>query len=288
MLGRLSDESGVHAAVAAQQLGLALDEGLHPASIGTLDQALETVARIADVGLIVRIGHPAQPDADLENSLIRQRPGVVLSSATQVARQWVWVGRQDAAPGGSGGVVVVDERAYEDLSGRLAKTGLAVRLVPAGASMNDRIRVAGSRATMIIEAAAVPEGWHVLPGSQELTQGPDIWFGQVIRYADVPADHGRAIIWLVFGPDREHTGSLREVLSVFADQQIDLKHIRSGKAPGGQHAFFTAFQVSSGEAVAHLRAALEQANVAHRVLAVIPNATLDAEEEELTLRWDTL
>jgi len=297
VLGRVERESPVHAALAAALGGWSATD---PAEAGTWDSAptngeelldlggltdtLATVAVMGDLAAVVQIGNPAAPDPLIEDYLLRGPANLMVTAAAAVPAQWVWVG-------GASGVIVVDEAGLRDCREYLRNLGNPLRLVPAQASIADRMAAAGPDGSMVIERDRAPLGWEQVPGSDEISESPLLWYGLVDSCEGIPQFDAEAQIWLAFGPSGDYRGSLRETLGEFANLGLDLSHLRSQREPTGDdgkprpHHFFSAFTCPNSTVLTELITALQTNQVQYRVLAAIPGANLHPEPLGLTPRW---
>ena len=107
MLGRSERESGAQALLAATAAGWVDGDPTEALlDLGSTTATLSTVASIDALAAVVHLGHPAQPSHELERALLAAPPSLVLTGASAVPSQWVWVGRSTAARDLTGHVVV--------------------------------------------------------------------------------------------------------------------------------------------------------------------------------------
>jgi hypothetical protein len=300
MLGRSERESPAHAALAvelggwsglvepealAQQRSMPGRSRLTPAlellDLGTSTDTLATVASIADLAAVVHLGHPEQPAPTLEEALLAGDPSLMVTAAVPVQTQWAWVGHPEA----TGGAVVIDEAGLRDCRDVLRTLGVSPRLVPARTPVAERVAIAGSDGSLVIERPRVPAGLVELPGSERLGELPPVWYGLVESRASWPRFAGPAQVWLAFGPYDDHRGSLQPTLAVIADAGIDLRHLRSHPSTLGPHVFFTSFLCPRVEVLDELTAQLDTRSIAHRTLAVLPGEDFRPGPAALAPRW---
>lgn len=297
MLGRVERESPVHAALAAALGGWSATDPLDagswdsaPASdeelldLGGLTDTLATIAVMGDLAAVVQIGNPAAPEPVIEDYLLRGPANLMVVAAEAVPAQWVWVG-------GAGGVVVVDEAGLRDCREHLRNLGNPLRLVPAQATVAERMAAAGPDGSMVIERDRAPQNWTLIAEPEEITGSALLWYGLIDSYESLPQFDDVAQVWLAFGPSGDYRGSLRETLGEFANLGLDLTHLRSQReasGPDGEprpHHFFTAFSCPNSAVLQALITALHKNQVRHRVLAIIPGQNFQPEPLGLTPRW---
>ncbi|MDO8148167.1 hypothetical protein Q6350_06945 [Isoptericola sp. b515] len=293
MLGRVSRESSAHAAAAAHEAGWSgvapgstvvsavRDESTELLDLGTIAQALATVAGIDDLAAVVHLGHPEQPSPALEQALLAGDPRLILTAATTVRTRWTWV----APPGVVGGQVVVDEAGMRDCADVLRTMGVSPRLVPTATPVAERAALAGEQGSLVVERPRVPAGWTEVPGSEHLNELAPVWYGLLEARAAWPRFTAPAQVWLAFGPSDDHRGSLRQTLGVLVDAGVDLQHLRSHPSTYGPHVFFTSFGCPDVAVLDGLVAELDARSVAHRTLAVLPGDRFAPGPEGLTPRW---
>ncbi|BDZ40945.1 hypothetical protein GCM10025865_02440 [Paraoerskovia sediminicola] len=290
MLGRSERESGEHVRQAVESAGWTrADDGPDGSErqselldLGTTSATLATVARIEGLRAVLHIGHPLQPSEDLERALLAADRSLVVTGAVAVRADWVWVGPSRDA----GGSVVVDEAGMRDCRHVLRAMGAAPRLVPSRAGVAERVDLAGSAGSLVIERSRVPAGFVELVGSARLTEGDPVWYGLVESRAEAAKVEGEAQVWFAFGPRDDHRGSLQETLRVFADVGIDLDHLRSHPSAEGPHVFFASFACPAPTVLDDLVARLDDRGVARRVLAVIPGVTFVPSPQAFRPEWD--
>lgn len=279
MLGRSTRDSGPLTRTAATQAGWQ-SEDVDLLDLGTTSATLSTVGSIAGLGAVVHIGHPAQPEPDLERALLQSPDGVMLTAAVTVPSQWVWVGTKATA----GAHTVVDEAGMRDCRHRLRAMGINPQLVPTNTPMADRVALTGVDGALLVERSRIPEGFMELAGSETLMKDP-IW------YARVESNHGAAVVgssqvWLAFGPSDDHRGSLQTSLDIIANAGFDLQHLRSQSARGGPHVFFSAFVCDDQRDLSALLQEFSQRGVRHRVLALLPVIDTVLEPTAVEPQWD--
>jgi hypothetical protein len=290
MLGRSERESGAQALLAASSAGW-----VDPADaealldLGSTTATLSTVASIDGLSAVVHLGHPAQPSHELERALLAAPPTLVLTGAVGVPAQWAWVGRSAGAHDVAGHVVV-DEAGMRDRRHVLRTMGVSPRLVPTRTTLEERVALAGSDGSLVVErgvarASLAPLGFVELPGSERLAEGAPVWYGLLESRAAAPHVDGSAQVWLAFGPRDDHRGSLQQTLGLFADAGIDLQHLRSHRSQAGPHIFFTAFSCPDASALDGLVRGFTERGVAHRVLAVLPGQEFVPGPDALEPRW---
>lgn len=268
MLGRSARESHSQALSAALKAGWVQNpEDL--LNLGVNSEVFSTVAKVSNISAIMHIGHPHQPDPELEQDLLSSQTNLLITDVISIPSTWVWVGR-----GGEPiGPVVVDTAGLRDVLPILRKFGLSPRLVPVKTSLEERIELAGVTGTLVIEGDRVPSGFEVLPGNEELESFTDVWYGLVSAEAKIPDFIEPTTIWLAFGPAQDAKGSLRETLGVLSDSEVDLAHLRSYGTKAGPHAFLCAFESPSKDHLKQLIVSLNAQSVKHRVLGVLKGAT---------------
>jgi hypothetical protein len=249
--------------------------------LGGLDATLDTVASISDLSAVVYLGHPEQPDPGLEEALLAGNQALICTAAAAVAPQWVWAGR----PGAAGGAVVIDEVGLRDCADVLRTLGVSPRVVPARTPVDERIAIAGSSGSLVVEASRMPATFTHLPGSDRLSALAPIWYGLIQACDAWPKFTTPAQVWLAFGPSDDRQGSLRESLGVFADLGIDLQHVRSHPQEAGPHHFFTSFACPHVDAAEDLVAQLDARGVAHRTLAVLLGSDFQPRPAALAPQW---
>ncbi len=281
MLGRCERESGTHAMLAAAAAGWLDDDAEALLDLGSTSATLATVAAIDGLSAVMHLGHPAQPAHDFERTLLAASESVAVVATVAVTAEWVWVARTPEATG----AVIVDEAGVRDRRHALRAMGAGMRLVPTRMPIAERVSMAGTRASLLVEASQVPDGFVELPGSEHLRQGPPVWYG-LVRAQPAPVDFRRpAQVWLAFGPRDDHRGSLQQTLGLIAAAGIDLQHLRSHRSTAGPHIFFSSFSCPESGVLAALLAAFEERGVAHRVLAVLPGDRFLPGPEALEPRW---
>jgi len=300
MLGRTERESATHAAAAAAVAGWTGQAVPEDASwdfapvgpvelldLGGVTDTLATVAVIGDLSAVVHLGHPEQPAPLLEEALLSGDASLMLTDAVAIPTQWAWVGLPDvAAPHrATSGVVVLDEAGLRDCREALRPTGASLRLVPARTSVNERIALAGSDGSLVIERSRVPASLVELPSSRRLADLGPSWYGLLESRERRPDFAEAAEVWLAFGPGTEHRGSLRETLGVLSDAGLDLQHLRSQPTPNAPHHFFAAFQCQNSWLLDRLVADLDARGVANRTIAVLPGHRFEPGPAALTPTW---
>ncbi|GAB4084764.1 hypothetical protein GCM10028784_13940 [Myceligenerans cantabricum] len=280
MLGRDERESSAHALLAARAQGWST-EPVELLDLGTTTDTLATVASIADLAAVVHLGHPDQPAPGLERALLEGVPSLIVTAAVAVEPEWVWV----AAGGSNGGQVVVDEAGLRDCAGVLRALGVQPRLVPTRTPIAERVALAGSGGSLVVERSRVPAGFTELPDSASLAERGPVWYGLLQAREEAPEFTAPAQVWLAFGPYDDHRGSLQPTLAVIADAGIDLQHLRSQASVTGPHVFFTSFSCPSSAVLSALVAELDTRGIAHRTLAVLPGATFDPGPDQARPRW---
>lgn len=293
MLGRTEPESGAHAALAAHLAGwtgvaessvvrsTVSDESREVLDLGTTAEMLATVANIDDLAAVVHLGHPEQPSPLLEQALLAGAPSLIVTAATAVRPQWVWVGPPDA----SGGQVVIDEAGARDCRDVLRTMGVSPRLVPTRTPIEERTAIAGPAGSLVVERPRVPTGWVEKPGSERLAQLPPVWYGLLEARDGWPRFDTPAQVWLAFGPYDDHRGSLQPTLAVLSDAGVDLQHLRSHPSSLGPHVFFTSFRCRDVDVLDALVTELDGRGVAHRTLAVLPGDRFVPGPDLLAPQW---
>ncbi len=191
MLGRSERESGAQALLAATAAGWVEGDPAEAESLldlGSTTATLSTVASIDGLSAVVHLGHPAQPSHELERALLAGPPSLVLTGASAVPAQWVWVGRSGAARDLTGHVVV-DEAGMRDRRHVLRTMGVSPSLVPTRTSLEERVALAGpdgsgddpGTARAVTAYAYARTGYH--RGLAALRRAG--WRGQ----GPIPADH---------------------------------------------------------------------------------------------------
>ncbi|MBM7819242.1 hypothetical protein JOE63_001719 [Cellulosimicrobium cellulans] len=292
MLGRSERESGAQALLAATAAGWVAGDPAEADALldlGSTTATLSTVASIDGLSAVVHLGHPAQPSHELERALLAAPPSLVLTGASAVPAQWVWVGRSAAARDLTGHVVV-DEAGMRDRRHVLRTMGVSPSLVPTRTSLEERIALAGPDGSLVVErsVAAGPLaalGYAELTGSEVLGDGAPVWYGLLESRDAVPRAEGVAQVWLAFGPRDDHRGSLQETLALVAQAGIDLQHLRSHRSQAGPHIFFCAFSCPDAGTLDGLVAGFAERGVAHRLLAVLPGQEFVPGPDALAPRW---
>ncbi|QJW37324.1 hypothetical protein [Cellulosimicrobium protaetiae] len=296
MLGRSERESGAQALLAATSAGWSAGEPAEAGpdvqallDLGSTTATLSTVASIDGLAAVVHLGHPAQPSHELERALLAGPPSLVLTGATAVPAQWVWVGRSASARELTGHVVV-DEAGMRDRRHVLRTMGVSPSLVPTRTSLEDRVALAGPDGSLVVERSVAEGtlaalGYAELSGSELLGEGAPVWYGLLESREKAPRVEGVAQVWLAFGPRDDHRGSLQETLSLVARAGIDLQHLRSHRSQAGPHIFFCAFSCPDAETLDGLVGGFAERGVAHRVLAVLPGQEFVPGPDALEPRW---
>lgn len=292
MLGRSERESGAQALLAATAAGWVEGDPAEADALldlGSTTATLSTVASIDGLSAVVHLGHPAQPSHELERALLAAPPSLVLTGASAVPAQWVWVGRSGAARDLTGHVVV-DEAGMRDRRHVLRTMGVSPSLVPTRTSLEERIALAGPDGSLVVErsVAAGPLaalGYAELAGSEVLGDGAPVWYGLLESRDAVPRAEGVAQVWLAFGPRDDHRGSLQETLALVAQAGIDLQHLRSHRSQAGPHIFFCAFSCPDAGTLDGLLGGFAERGVAHRLLAVLPGQEFVPGPDALAPRW---
>lgn len=263
MLGKTGRESGAHARLAAETgQWSANDNDL--LDLGAQSVMLATIAEIDGISAVVHIGHPAQPLPELERLLLSAPSDLMLTSAVAVESQWTLVHRGKE----HSGVVIVDEAGMRDTRYALRTLGLTPHVVQTPMSIEDRVELAGEFDALVVERENIPAGFIEHPDSGRLHELPVIWYGLLETVTQLPQFDKPAQVWLAFGPEQDHRGSLQSILQVFADHGVDLQHLRSQRSTAGSHVFLSSFGLDNSEGLAKLVADLGARNVANRVLAV--------------------
>ncbi len=285
MLGRTERESGTHARFAAQigtwDTAANRDEPSDLLNLGSMTATLATVSEIAELSAVMHIGHPSQPAHDVERALLASDHRLIVSAAVAVTTEWTWVGRKAEATGN----VVVDEAGMRDCRHVLRAMGASPQLVPSKTSLSERIEIAGTNGSMLIERSLIPAGFQEIPGSERLNQSAPVWYGLVGETSGWAPFTEPAQVWLAFGPRADHQGSLKESLGVFEHTGIDLKHLRSQQSDAGPHVFFTSFSCENSTRLTEVLAEFADRGVSHRVLAVLPGQEFQPGPDGLTPHW---
>ncbi|MGO1315454.1 MAG: hypothetical protein ACTMIR_00220 [Cellulomonadaceae bacterium] len=285
MLGRSERESGAHALLAAQIAGWGSaadrDEPSDVLNLGSMTTALATVSHIDGLAAVVFLGHPTQPAHDLERALLAADSSLLLTGAVAVVPEWVWVGRRAQATGH----VVVDEAGMRDCRHVLRTLGATPHLVPARTPVSERLAMAGAAGSLVVERNRVPAGFEELPGSERLAVRPPIWYGLVESWPAPPEFTEPAQVWFAFGPRVDHRGSLQDSLAVFAENGIDLQHLRSQQSVDAPHAFYTSFRCDSSGELGAIVAAFSGRGIAHRILGVLPGQDFLPGSDAIVPRW---
>ncbi|WP_353707982.1 hypothetical protein ABRQ22_20235 [Cellulosimicrobium sp. ES-005] len=292
MLGRSERESGAQALLAATAAGWVAGDPAEADALldlGSTTATLSTVASIDGLSAVVHLGHPAQPSHELERALLAAPPSLVLTGASAVPAQWVWVGRSASARDLTGHVVV-DEAGMRDRRHVLRTMGVSPSLVPTRTSLEERVALAGPDGSLVVErsVAAGPLaglGYAELSGSEVLGEGAPVWYGLLESRDVVPRVDGVAQVWLAFGPRDDHRGSLQQTLGLVAQAGIDLQHLRSHRSQTGTHIFFCAFSCPDAATLDALVAGFAERGVAHRLLAVLPGQEFVPGPDALAPRW---
>ncbi|MCO7272818.1 hypothetical protein [Cellulosimicrobium cellulans] len=292
MLGRSERESGAQALLAATAAGWVAGDPAEADALldlGSTTATLSTVASIDGLSAVVHLGHPAQPSHELERALLAAPPSLVLTGASAVPAQWVWVGRSASARDLTGHVVV-DEVGMRDRRHVLRTMGVSPSLVPTRTSLEERVALAGPDGSLVVErsVAAGPLaalGYAELSGSEVLGEGAPVWYGLLESRDVVPRVDGVAQVWLAFGPRDDHRGSLQQTLGLVAQAGIDLQHLRSHRSQTGTHIFFCAFSCPDAATLDALVAGFAERGVAHRLLAVLPGQEFVPGPDALAPRW---
>ena len=261
MLGRIDRESPALATAAATHAGWLTDD-TEPLELGDLQRALHTASWVGGMSLVARIGSPLHPAKQLEESLLAAGAGLSVRAVQSVDTRWVL-----ATQGHPTRRVIVDEVAYENCGQAIEAAGLRPQIVPD--TTENRLRLASDGSYVVLDATEVPPDWRVADGHPDPDWNSRVWFG-LISDGPAPQPTGPAAIWMAFGPKEDRTGTLRDALGLFSERQISLTHLRSVAVSGTQHAFFVAFPGLADGMLSDLRAALDDAEIAHRTLAAFP------------------
>jgi hypothetical protein len=280
MLGKSARESGPHARRAAIEGGWA-PAGVELLDLGTTSATLATVANMGNLAAVVYIGHPAQPDPELERNLLSSDPSLLLTQAVAVESEWTWVGRTVDATGAA----IVDESGMRDCRHALRAMGVNPHLVPTQMTDAERIALAGDMGTLVVEESAVPEGFQTLPGSARLRAAKHIWYGLLEPHSELQPFNELAQVWLAFGPRDDHRGSLQESLGIFAAAGIDLQHLRSQRSQAGPHVFLTSFSCPDSAVLSTILDEFGSRGVENRVLAVFGGVESIPGPDALTPLW---
>lgn len=281
MLGKSARESAIHVAAAATRAGWG-DGGGEILDLGTRAATLSTIASIDAISAVVHIGHPAQPDPDLERLLLTGDDALIITDSVSIEPQWVLAARSAE----SSGMVIVDEAGMRDCRGELRALGLAPRVVPSPTTMEQRVALAVEGDYLLVERDVIPRGFSEVAASARLARLPALWFGLLEASAGLPAFSAPAQVWLAVGPQEDHEGSLLATLSVFADHGVDLQHLRSARSTVGPHVFLSSFAISSSTQLRALLDTLEDRSVEYRILAVIPGDFRSEGPDAITPVWD--
>ena len=265
MLAKSSKESAGHVRIAAVSAGWVAEENPDLLDLGAATSLMSTMAEIDNLKAVVHIGHPAQPNSKIERVLLAANPQLVIKDAIAVTSQWMLVASSLEASA----FAVVDEAGMRDCRYTLRKLGLSPHLVPNNTPLSERMALAGDRGALVLTQDQVPAGFQELPGANELKQDK-LWFGLLERGEPDFTFTSPAQVWVAFGPDADHRGSLQQSLGIIADAGIDLSHLRSQPTSVGTAAFFSSFQCESGEVLKGLVSELVANRIENRVLAVIP------------------
>ncbi|XBH22278.1 hypothetical protein V5R04_03350 [Jonesiaceae bacterium BS-20] len=263
MLGKSGRESGAHARLAAE-LGnwSANDNDL--LDLGAQSVMLATIAEIDGISAVVHIGHPAQPLPELERLLLSAPGTLMLTSAVAVESQWtlVYRGKEHS------GVVIVDEAGMRDTRYALRSLGLTPHVVQTPMSIEARVELAGEFDALVVERDQIPAGYVAHPDSDRLKELPVIWYGLLETVSELPQFQDPAQVWLAFGPEQDHRGSLQSILQVFADHNVDLQHLRSQRSTESSHVFLSSFGLDGAQSLRNLVTDLESRGVQNRILAI--------------------
>lgn len=284
MLGTSERESAVHARLAAQKGGW--DHGdTVMLELGSRTATLATIAAIGGISAVVHIGHPSQPDPDLERRLLSAENSLLLTSAVAIEPQWTLVGRSQE----STGTAIIDEAGMRDCRHVLRTLGITPQVVPSTMSMEDREELAGEHGMLVIERERIPSGFSQLDGAALFdTSVQPLWYG-LLETAEALYDfEGESQIWLAFGPDTDHEGSLVVTLNVFADHGIDLQHLRSQRSTLGPHVFLSSFAISNSSVLRKLLAQLSAQNVQYRIIGILPNTEFVPGPDALQPIWSNM
>lgn len=283
MLGKSERESAVHAQLAAQLGGWTGGDSVL-LDLGARSVTLATIAAIDGISAVVHIGHPAQPLPDLERLLLSTSNSLLFTAAVPVHSQWTLVGRSNE----TSGVAIIDEAGMRDCRGVLRTLGLAPHVVPTSMSVEERAELAGEHGVLVIEKSLIPTGFHELSDAGRFSEIPPLWYG-LLETVETLADFGSpSQVWLAFGPDQDHKGSLLTTLNVFAEHGVDLQHLRSQRSQAGPHIFLSSFGVPNSENLLGLLAQLSERGVAYRVLAVIDGTEFVPGPDALDPIWSNM
>ncbi|ACV08459.1 ACT domain-containing protein [Jonesia denitrificans] len=281
MLGKSARESTIHAAQAAQsaQWARAGDELL---DLGSRASTLSTIASIEAISAVVHIGHPAQPDPELERLLLTGDDALIITAAVHITPQWVLAARSES----TSGTVLADEAGMRDCRTELRALGLVPQVVPTHMPMAERVAIAGPDDLLLVERAMIPVGYTEIALSSRLRDLSELWYGLLEASRGLPSFSDPAQIWLAFGPQEDHEGSLLSTLTVFADHSVDLQHLRSARAASGTHVFLSSFGIPSSTHLRGLLDTLEGRGIDYRILAVIPGTQHPHGPDAINPVWD--
>lgn len=283
MLGKNERESAVHAQVAAQKANWTAGDSVL-LDLGSRVATLATIAAIDGISGVVHIGHPAQPDPDLERRLLSADNALVLTSAISVESQWTLIGRSK----GSTGNAIIDEAGMRDCRQVLRTLGINPQVVPTKMSVEERVELAGEHGFLVLERERIPAGYVELDVANLFSEIQPLWYG-LLESAEALSDFEEpGQVWLAFGPDQDHEGSLVVTLNVFAEHGIDLQHLRSQRSVIGQHVFLSSFSVSDSSILRKLLAQLSAQDVQYRVLAVMPGNDFYPGPDALAPVWSNM
>lgn len=283
MLGISERESAVHAQLAADKGGWGSGDSVM-LELGSRTATLATIASIDAISAVVHIGHPAQPDPELERRLLTADNSLVLTHAVSVAPEWIMIGRSQE----SSGTAVIDEAGMRDCRHVLRALGITPQVVSTTMSIEDRCELAGEHGMLVIERSRIPQGYSELDDSGLLAKVPPVWYG-LLETADVLFDFDRPTqIWLAFGPDADHKGSLLVTLSVFAELGIDLQHLRSQRSTFGPHVFLSSFQVGDSTVLRRLLAQLSAQDVQYRIVGILDGEDFVPGPDALEPVWSNM
>lgn len=283
MLGISERESAAHAQLAAQKGNWGNGDSVM-LELGSRTAALGTIAAISGISAVVHIGHPAQPDPELESRLLSSDNSLVLTHAVSIESQWTLVGRSQE----SSGTAIIDEAGMRDCRHVLRTLGITPQIVPTTLSMERRIELAGEHGMLVVERAEVPAGYFELDGAGLLAKIPPLWYG-LLETAESLYDFDQpAQIWLAFGPDADHQGSLVVTLSVFAEHGIDLQHLRSQRSTLGPHMFLSSFSVKNSTVLRELLAQLSAQDVQYRIVGILDGAQFTPGPDALEPVWSNM
>ncbi|WP_435299554.1 hypothetical protein [Timonella sp. A28] len=283
MLGRSERESAVHALMAAERGGWTQGDSVL-LDLGARSTTLSTIAALDAISAVVHIGHPAQPLPDLERLLLAADNSLVITSASSIESQWTLVSRSQE----SSTHAIIDESGMRDCRYVLRTLGIAPHVVPTSMSVEERAELAGEHGMLVIERSVIPAGFIELPDSYKFAEVPALWYGLVQKKTELPSFTEEAQVWLAFGPHEDHQGSLLATLSVFAEQGIDLQHLRSQRSAQGPHIFLSSFGVTRAQQLNALLGELTQREVQHRVLAVLQGSHFVPGPDALTPVWSRI